>query len=128
MNNELVGKFAAWIVRVLDEHDLSPVVAYNFNLYEHEDETAIQLVGATSYDPEDEDWACDTYYSSGEDLFILPHSLTGRDWRDALRFAIHLIEEYFQRSTVPAPLRACRAITVGFVAGDLEIVYSRPDA
>lgn len=125
MNNEIVIEFAAWVDRVLDQHDLSPVVAYNFNLYEHEDETAIQLVGATSYDPENEDWACNTYYSSGEDLFILPHSLTGRDWQEALRFAIRLVEEYLRRSTVPPSLKTCRAITVGFVAGNLEIVYSR---
>ena len=126
MKNELVLQFATWVDRVLDQQDLSPVVAYNFNLYEHEDETAIQLVGATSYDPEHEDWACNTYYSSGEDLFILPHSLTGRGWQDAHRFAIRLIQDYLQRSTVPAPLMTCRAITAGFVAGDLEIVYSHP--
>ena len=125
MNKDIVLEFAAWVDRVLDQQDLSPVVAYNFNLYEHEGETAVQLVGATSYDPDDEDWACDTYYSSGEDLFILPHSLTGRAWKDALRFATRLINEYLQRSTVPTPVRTCRAITVGFVAGDLEIVYSR---
>jgi hypothetical protein len=128
MNNDVVVRFAAWVNRILDQHDLSPVVAYNFNLYEHESETAVQLVGATSYDPTNEDWACNAYFSSGEDLFILPHSLTGQDWEDAQRFAIRLIEDYLQRSTLPVPLMTCRAVTVGFVDGSLEIVYLRQDA
>ena len=122
MNDDVVVRFAAWVDRILDSRNLSQVVAYNFNLYEHTDETAIQLIGATSYDPNNDDWACDAYFTSGEDLFTLPHSLTGENWEDAQGFAIRLIEDYLQRSTLPVPLKTCRAVTVGFVDGSLQAV------
>lgn len=48
MNKQLVFDFTSWVDRLMGEHPTSPAVAYNFNLYEHEDEFAIQLIGATS--------------------------------------------------------------------------------
>ena len=128
MNHDVVVQFAAWVDRALNQKDLSPVVAYNFNLYEHQNETAVQLVGATFYDSTNEDWASNAYFSSGEDLFKLPHSLTGHDWEDVQRFAVRLVQRYLQRSALPGPLKTCHAVTVGFVDGSLETVYLRRDA
>lgn len=128
MDDEIVIQFAAWVDRVLAQQDLSPVVVYNFNLYEHVDETAVQLVGATYYDPRIEDWACSPYFSSGEDLFLLPYSLCGPCWRTTQQFVIDLVTDYLQRCPTPGPLKTSRAISVGFVDGSLELVYSQPDA
>ena len=60
------------------------VAAYNFNLYEHHRSFAIQLIGAIRFDSDDPGWACDEAFSSGEDLFEIPHEIVGRDWQDGL--------------------------------------------
>jgi hypothetical protein len=48
--------FNKWVDRVLDSHAEAPASAFNFNLYEHADMFAIQLIGAAQYDPDDADW------------------------------------------------------------------------
>jgi hypothetical protein len=127
MNNGLVLDFSRWVDRIMREHVARPAVAYNFNLYEHEEEFAIQLIGATAFDPSDDDWACDEAFSSGEDLFILPHSVVGRDWRNGLRESKGLIESYLEQGKEAGPLKASRGVGVGFVGGDLKFVYLRRD-
>ena len=128
MNNGLVLDFTSWVDRIMVEYIAMPAVAYNFNLYDHEEEFAIQLIGAKGFDIADDDWACDEVFSSGEDLFILPHSVVGRDWRKGLREAKTLIESYLERGKEAGRLKASRGVGVGFVGGDLELVYLRPDA
>lgn len=73
------------------------VVAYNFNLYEHEVEFAIQLVGMSSSDMSDEDWACHEVFSSGEDLFCLRHAIVGDRWQASLEAAKSLVKNYLGR-------------------------------
>jgi hypothetical protein len=128
MNDGFIVQFVSWADRVLLEYGLAPAVAYNFNLYEHEKAFVIQLIGTKSFDTNDDDWACDEAFSSGEDLFELPHQIVGADWRKGLEAARFLVESYLERSKRAEKLKASRAVGVGFVDGDLELVYIRGDA
>ena len=128
MTNELFDEFNSWADRILLEHAGTPVAAYNFNLYEHEQEFVIQLIGAKSFDRSDSDWACDEVFSSGEDLFELPRSVVGGDWQDSLRGAKSLVERYLETGRQAPRLKASHAVGIGFVDGDLELVYLRSDA
>lgn len=128
MTKQLFDGFNAWVDRILREHVATPAVAYNFNLYEHEQEFAIQLIGARLFDRTDSDWACDEVFSSGEDLFELPHTVVGKDWQNGLRYAKALVDRYLETGTEAPRLKASRAVGVGFVSGDLELVYLRPDS
>ena len=128
MAKELFDEFSAWVDRILLEHARVKVVAYNFNLYEHEDEFAIQLIGATRFDCNDDDWPCDEAFTSGEDLFELPHSLVSRDYRKGLQHAKTLVKEYLKTGKQAPRLKASQAVGIGFVSGDLYLVYSRSDA
>ena len=110
------------------EFGSTPVVAYNFNLYEHEDEFAIQLVGTGSFDLSDEDWACDETFSSGEDLFYLPHTVFGDQWQIGLEMANSLVKNYLQHGKYAALMKATRGVGVGFVSGNIDLVYLRADA
>ena len=128
MNEELFIQFASWVDRILLDPGFTPAVAYNFNLYDHEDAFAMQLISAPSYDASDDDWACDMTFSSGEDLFELPHSIVSSDWRKGLREAKLLIKRYLAKGKEAACLKAGVAVAVGFVGGDLKVVYLRADA
>ena len=106
-----------------DRAGIIGVAAYNFNLYEHRDSFAVQLVGAARYDPVDSSWASEERFSSGEDLFDLPQALVGDDWRGGLATAKSLVSSYLQVGTQAARFRSSRAVAVGFVDGDLELVH-----
>jgi cupin superfamily acireductone dioxygenase involved in methionine salvage len=124
MNNALVSDFVSWVDRVMLEHGKGKrSVAYNFNLYEHEDEFAIQLIGATKFDVTDPDWPCYEAFSSGEDLFILPYSVVGRKYETGQRKAKALIKAYLERGKEAERLKRSRGVALGFVGGDLELVY-----
>lgn len=123
MTSEFYVEFNAWADRLLTQHASSSVVAYNFNLYEHADEFAIQLVGTRSFDMQDQDWACDEIFSSGEDLFCLPHTIVGDRWENGLEAAKALVKNYLHHGTRAALLKASRGVGVGFVDGDIEFAY-----
>lgn len=123
MPSELLLQFNTWVDRLLIEFGATPVVAYNFNLYEYEDEFAIQLVGTGSFDRIDEDWACDEIFSSGEDLFYLPHTVVGDQWQAGLEMANSLVKNYLQHGKHAALMKATRGVGVGFVNGNLDLVY-----
>jgi hypothetical protein len=123
MTSELLLQFNAWVDRLLIEFGSAPVVAYNFNLYEHEEEFAIQLVGTGSFDLGDEDWACNEIFSSGEDLFYLLHTVVGHRWQNGLETANSLVKNYLQHGKHGTLMKAARGVGVGFVSGDIDLVY-----
>jgi len=125
--NELFDEFNCWTDRILLEHSELAVAAYNFNLYELEEAFVIQLIGSKSFDGSDSDWACDEAFSSGEDLFELPHSIVSGDWQEGLRRATALVNRYLETGKQARRLKVSQAVGIGFVDGDLELLYSRWD-
>ena len=122
-STELEQAFVAWADRIVAR--AVEAIAYNFNLYEHQDAWAVQLVGTGSFDPANPDWACDETFSSGEDLFVIPKDVAGDSWDAGLAFAKPLISRYLQTGTYASRLNAAAAVGVGFVDGDLEVVHRR---
>ena len=122
---ELQSEFNAWADRLLTQAMSSSVVAYNFNLYEHATQFAIQLVGTRSFDMKDQDWACDEIFSSGEDLFSLPHAVVGDRWEKGLEAAKSLVESYLHHGSKAEVLKASSGVGVGFVDGDIEFAHLR---
>ena len=53
-------EFEKWLNNILEENMPIPGAAINFNLYEEADlYWSIQLICASYFDEEDEDWCCD---------------------------------------------------------------------
>ena len=128
MTPELLLQFNTWVDRILSDVGATPVVAYNFNLYEHENEFVVQLVGTDSFDLRDEDWACDESFTSGEDLFYLPHSVFGNHWRKGLEVTSFLVKNYLQQGNHATYMKDTRGVGVGFVDGNIDLIYLRGDA
>lgn len=123
----MVEKFKDWLDDILNNNDLTDIVAFNFNLYEefseddeNENESfAIQLIGAPEYDPENPDWACNEKFTSGENLFML----TCADWEECLLIVKSWITEYINSGNYSEKLKQGIAVTVGFVDGDLDVIW-----
>ena len=124
---ELFPDFQKWMDRVMPLDQADEIVAYNFNLYEHEAEFAIQLIGARWFDVDEEDWASDEIFSSGEDLFYLSHEVVDSEWQEGLKAAMYLVRKYLESGKYAALLKDSLGVGVGFVGGDIELVYLPED-
>lgn len=116
--------FEAWLNKYLIRGISPEVQAVNFNLYESscsEEDFDVQLIGAPKYDHDNPDWACSATFSTGEDLC----SIKATDWEDCLQIVIAYVRKYLSNGKYAEKIANLHAVTVGFVDGDLEIVFEK---
>ncbi|MBR1816330.1 MAG: hypothetical protein IJ763_06475 [Lachnospiraceae bacterium] len=114
-------EFAKWLDRILDENMTIEGVGIVFNLYEDVDlHWSIQLTSTSYYDEDDEDWKCDEAFTSGEDLYTWKQD-TG--WEEILDISIDVVKKYLDEGKYSKELKNYKVIGIGFVDGDLEILY-----
>ncbi len=124
---EIYQEFEKWLNSLLENDMPENTAAYNFNIYEEDDETyGVQLIASDEFSEEDDDWACSEIWSSEEDIFYIDHS----DEKDAdrergLEFISVLISDYLEKGGKSAKLKAVNAVGAGFVDGDLKIIYRK---
>lgn len=115
--------FEKWLNRVLEENIPIGGAAVNFNLYEDSDRHwSIQLISASYFDEEDSDWCCEEEFTTGEDLFTWKQD-TG--WEEILDVSCDMIRKYLEEGKYADELKKYEAVAVGFVDGDLEVLYKR---
>ena len=128
MNDTLYADFGTWIEATLSKDPACKIAAYNFNLYEGTEAFAIELIGASEYDPEDSDWACDDTLGADAPRFQIPNDFVTSDWESALVLVKKMLGTYLNTDRIGANLlRKSDAVTVGFVDGDLELVWSKAE-
>ena len=122
---EIYIEFEKWLCKLLENDMPDNTAAYNFNIYEEEDETyGVQLIASDEFSEDDDDWACSEIWSSEEEIFYIDHS----DEKDAdrergLEFISQLISDYLEKGEKADKLKAVKAVGAGFVDGDLKILY-----
>lgn len=115
--------FEKWLNGVLEENMPIPGVALNFNLYEEADFCwSIQLIGASCFDEEEEDWCCEETFCSGENRFSWKEHA---EWEEILDVSCKMIRQYISNGKYAEALKKYETIAAGFVDGDLEILYQR---
>lgn len=116
---------ADWLDTVLDTEIPDTVRAFNLNLYDDGDNRwSVELVGTERFDPADEDWACDevTDFDTREQPLAW-HSDAG--WAQVLADVTEAVRVYLENGRYAGLLKQYQGVGVGFVDGDLEILYSR---
>ena len=115
-----------WIDSILMDTVPKEVAAFCFNLYEESDENywAMELVGAARFDLEDEDWACDeiTDFGTREHLFRWESEC---EWDEALSQMVEILQQYLQSGKHADILKSKDGVGVGFVDGNIEILYQK---
>lgn len=121
-----MSNVANWIDHVLKDKAISEdIVAFCFNLYEESDDAwAMELIGAERFDLEDEDWACDevTDFGSRENLYNWAMEC---EWDEALEYMMNELKQYLSCGKYAELLKSKIGVGVGFVDGNIEILYSR---
>lgn len=108
-----------WILRINNEEVLpDDIEALNFGLFEP---YAIELVGALTYDAEDDDWACEEDFIPNERQCPELNIDYEYDWETVLS-EIQIILKELVDELKDLPLLNVKHITTGFCDGDLIVV------
>ena len=116
---------AKWIDKHLAKGVPDNVVAFCFNLYEESDGSwAMEIIGSERFDSEDEDWACNelTDFGSRKKLYTWKMDC---EWEEALAYMTGELNEYLENGKYAALLKSRTAVGIGFVDGNIEILYSK---
>lgn len=120
-------EFDEWLTSVLDTELPSTVVAFSFNLFEQETLEAkygIELVGADRFDPDDSDWACGEAWMANPRSISIPRTFADKGWQECLADTKRLLVNSLEKSSVSATkLKEKRVVAIGFVDGDLELIW-----
>lgn len=123
--NPCIENLYDWIDFQLVDAKLKGVVAFCFNLYELEDNGyEMDLIGASSFDIDDEDWACDEVTSFNSRNPFYEFNCDG-NWENALDYICKEINKYLQDGKYSSILKSKKCVAVGFVDGSLEILYQK---
>ena len=115
-------KLSAWLDDVFSRDIPDGVVSVCFNLYEDgENFWSLEVVGCSSFDSEDPDWACDevTDLETREDPFEWTENTI---WEQVLSDVTKLLYKYIQEGKASAYLNSLKGVAVGFADGDLNIL------
>lgn len=116
--------FSYWLDNVLQQQLPEGIIAFNFNIYEGSKGTYdIQLIGSEEFDDNDQDWACTDFYSSGENICCIKRVKEIEQWEQGLNYILELTRRYLSEGKNADILKSASAIGVGFVDGDIEIIY-----
>ena len=111
-----------WIDEALEQEIPEGVVAACFNIYEDGDNSwSMELVGCSSFEPDDDDWACDEVsdFETRDNPFTW--SFEG-DWEAVLVDIGAKLTKYLETDTNADKLNKLSGVAVGFVDGDLVIL------
>ena len=118
------NNFVSWLDEILNNTLPENTKAIIFNLYEEEKPNTygIQFVATKSFNLNDDDWACDEIFSSGENMYFYTNK---NNWEDTLKEMESNIKVYLDKGNYSSVLKKYEGIGLGFVDGDLIIVYNK---
>lgn len=118
--------FSDWLDRALPASLPSGVRAFSFNLTNvYEKEYAIEVIGASSFDAANPDWACDETWQPVPRQIEIPSGALGMEWEDVQDSASKLVLEYLATGAKRNVLQSSEAVGIGFVDGDLHLLWRK---
>lgn len=120
---QILQPFSDWVSDVLVEIP-DETNAFVFNIYEEDDVYLVDITGTTAYDEKDEAWTEGINWDSGEELFIIPKEKFEGDWEEIHDTIAESLEALIEvNDELSETLCDSDAIAVGFIDGDLEIIW-----
>jgi|GEM_PF-1635888 len=117
--------FNSWLDEQLPKQKLDKVVGFNFNCYEDADHHwAVELVGTSAFSEQITDWACEELFATRKNPFVTRY---GGPFQEVLEIVEEWISAYLDQGTYKDELKEKAGIGIGFVDGDLKMLYKNPD-
>lgn len=102
------------------------IEGFCFNLYDGcgGENWRMDLIGASSFDDENEDWACEEIsdFNSRNPLFSWKQNA---EWDKVLTDVMQILGRYLKEGKYAGTLTSRTAVAVGFDHGSLEILFRR---
>lgn len=101
------------------------VIAFGFNLYdEGNGNWSMELIGASEFDTDNEDWLCNevTDFNTRDNPF---QWYKKAKWEEILDDITDFLKRYLRNEIYADILKAKSGIGVGFVDGNIRILYSK---
>ncbi len=121
----MYDKISTWLDSVFDRSIPEGVVSVCFNLYEDGDDSwSLEVVGCSSFDSEDPDWACDevTDFETRDEPFTWTEEAI---WEKVLSDITKILYQYIQEGKSSGYLNSLDGVAVGFADGDLNILVEK---
>ena len=123
---DVYNAFENWIDYLIETNTMpEDTRALCLNLYEEGDDMySMQIIAANRYSDTDDDWPCDETWSSGEDVFTI--SIANEEEKDRQRaydIFTEIISAYVRDGKYSSLLTSYLALAMGYVDGELEIIY-----
>lgn len=118
-------EISRWLDAALNQGVPDEVIAFCFNLYEDgNSQWSMELVGTDRFDVEDEDWCCDevTDFGTRQNCYTWEEA---KEWKEVLSEITSLLKDYLGSGTHAKLLKEKNGVGVGFVDGDIEIIYHK---
>lgn len=125
VEEEVRKKIFEWLDWVLSSKNIDKAVAFNFNIYE-DGETiwSLELVGTSEFSATDSDWACAELFATREHPFKITYS---ESWQEVLALFKKYVNSYLETGTLREVLKSKAGVGIGFVDGDLELLYQKTE-
>lgn len=120
--------FKAWLTSSTSAGVPASVRAFSFNLYElQKDGSAfgVELIGSSDFDTEGSDWACDEVWAATPRMLAIPVAFSSHSWEACLEAMKRMVIAAVDENNTCKVLKTREGIAVGFVDGDLELVWQR---
>lgn len=121
----LFDEASEWLDNILETDIPNEVIAFGFNLYDDGDYNwSMELIGTSEFDIDDEDWLCNevTDFDTRDEPFQWSQNA---EWEEILIHITDVLKEYLESGKYADVLKAKMGIGVGFVDGDVEILYAK---
>jgi hypothetical protein len=120
-------EFNEWLRGSLAQPVPTTVKAFSFNLFElpesPEIKFGIELIGSASFNENNSDWACDEIWEPTARRIFIPKSFSGSSWELCLTSIRALLLACLSSGVVAKKLKSSMGIGLGFVDGDLEVLW-----
>lgn len=120
--------FKVWLTDSVSTAIPASVRAFAFNLCELDDDGSpfgVELIGSSEFDIEDGDWACDEVWAATPRMLEIPVAFSSRSWERCLAGVKQLVIAAINADGAGEVLQTREGVAVGFVDGDLDLVWHR---
>lgn len=119
----MYSKVSAWLDHVLEQNIPDEVAAFCFNLYDDGNHAwSMELIGTERFDENDDDWPCDEIADFGTREGLLRWDKEA-EWFFILEEVKVVLSEYLKKGRFADVLKSKEGVGVGFVDGDIAILY-----
>ena len=120
--------FNAWLRSSTNTVVPASVRAFSFNLYELASDISpfgLELIGSSDFDIVDGDWACDEVWAATPRMLEIPMAFSSSSWETCLAAVKRLVVSAINEGGAGQVLKTREGIAVGFIDGDLDLVWHR---